>query len=357
MPILRLRVERQDPMRPAYRVPTMAEIEALPWNGLTVASTFSGAGGSCLGYRMAGYRVAYAAEFVEAARQTYKANHPNSYLDPRDVRQIKGSEILDIVGREVDILDGSPPCASFSTAGSREKGWGKVKAYSDVAQRTDDLFDEYIRLIGEVRPRVFVAENVAGLVKGTAKGYFIRVMRAMKAQGYRVACRVLDAQWLGVPQARQRTIFVGVREDLNREPAHPDPVDRRVSVAEALVGLPSPLRTDSPTPSMDRFEVGKEWKNVKIGESSDRYFSLVRVDPSKPCPTVLACHGDTSKAGITHWNECRRFHLNELRRICGFPDDFVLHGDFRQQWERLGRAVPPLMMRAVAATIQAKVLT
>ena len=116
--------------KPQYRVPSMQEIKDLPWNGYTVASTFSGCGGSCRGYRMAGYRVAYALEFIPEAQRTYKANHPDSYLDTVDIRDLKPEQLLERAGvakGELDILDGSPPCSAFSTAGSREKGWGKVK--------------------------------------------------------------------------------------------------------------------------------------------------------------------------------------------------------------------------------------
>ena len=104
---------------------------------------------------------------------------------------------------EIDAMEGSPPCASFSTAGKREKHWGKAKKYSDTVQRTDDLFFEYVRLIDGLKPRAFVAENVSGLVKGVAKGWFLEILAKLKACGYRVECRLLDAQWLGVPQARQ----------------------------------------------------------------------------------------------------------------------------------------------------------
>jgi DNA (cytosine-5)-methyltransferase 1 len=79
-----------------------------------------------------------------------------------------------------------------------------------------------------------VAENVSGLVKGVAKGYFLEILAKLKACGYRVGCKVLDAQWLGVPQARQRTIFVGVREDLGKEPVFPKPLAYRYSLREAL---------------------------------------------------------------------------------------------------------------------------
>lgn len=334
----------------------MAEISALPWNGLTVASTFSGAGGSCLGYRMAGYRVAYAAEFIESARETYKANHPDSYLDPRDVREIKGSEILDIVAGPVDILDGSPPCASFSTAGKREAGWGKVKAYSDGAQRTDDLFDEFIRLVGEVQPRVFVAENVSGLVKGTAKGYFIRVMQGLKAKGYRVACRVLDASWLGVPQSRQRTIFIGVREDLGRQPAHPEPFESRitlrVAIAGGIDGMCQNLGGDLlriyklQRPGESRFDAC-----IRLGRKGGG-LGKVRLSWDKPTPTMTQSGYD-----LYHPELPRTLTIPEAKRICSFPDDFKLCGTFEQQWERLGRAVPPLMMREIAATLRDKVLT
>ncbi|MDO8605087.1 MAG: DNA (cytosine-5-)-methyltransferase, partial [Phaeospirillum sp.] len=156
---------------------------------------------------MAGYRVLWASEFIPAAQETYRANHPGSILDTRDIRKVRPQEILAAIGMkagEVDLLDGSPPCASFSTAGKREAGWGEVKSYSDVEQRTDDLFFEYARILKGIQPRVFVAENVSGLVKGTAKGYFLQILAALKGCGYRVEARLLDAQWLGVPQMRQR---------------------------------------------------------------------------------------------------------------------------------------------------------
>jgi len=215
----------------------MTEVAEIPPNGFTVASTFSGGGGSTLGYKMAGFRVAWASEFVPAARETYAANFPGTILDPRDIREVMPDDVLDALGirsGELDVFDGSPPCASFSTAGKREAGWGKVKKYSDVEQRTDDLFFEYVRLLRGIRPKVFVAENVAGLVRGTAKGYFKEILAALVASGYRVSARVLDAQWLGVPQHRQRLIFVGVRDDLEAEPAHPEPLPYNYSVRDAV---------------------------------------------------------------------------------------------------------------------------
>lgn len=401
----------------------MTEIAALPDNGLRVVSFFSGCGGSCLGFKMAGYRVLWASEFIQAAAETYRANHPNTILDTRDIRKVEPEDILKATGLkvgELDCMEGSPPCASFSTAGKREKHWGKAKKYSDTVQRVDDLFFEYIRLLGGLKPKVFVAENVSGLVKGVAKGYFLEILAKLKACGYRVGCKVLDAQWLGVPQARQRTIFIGVREDLGNEPVFPKPLPYRYSLREALPWIvrgkygpawksadaPSPTVSagmsynpntshqglelvearitggtgaafeekgreydlDQPCPTilgtkpnqfevdMTRFAIGKEWDKLKPGEASDKYFNLVRPHPDEPCPTICASHGHPGVASVTHPTEKRKLTIAELKRICAFPDDFILTGSYSQQWERLGRAVPPILMFHVARTIRDEIL-
>jgi DNA (cytosine-5)-methyltransferase 1 len=323
----------------------MVEIAGIPWNGFTVASTFSGCGGSCLGYRMAGFKVAWANEFVPAAQDSYRANAPDCYLDPRDIRDVQPEEVLEVLGMkegDLDLFDGSPPCQAFSTAGKREKGWGELKTYEHGAKQANEtLFSEYIRLLRGLKPKVFVAENVSGLVKGTAKGYFLEILAALKASGYRVTCRVLDAQWLGVPQQRQRTIFVGVREDLNREPAHPEPLPYRYSVRDAL-----PWITANGTgPSFALWKaMGRD--PLKTFQSSE----------TGPIQAVLATGvsqgvGMCEAAGVK-----RKFTIDELKCICGFPDDFILKGTYAQQWERLGNSVPPVMMSHIAKTIRDKIL-
>lgn len=414
------------PEKPAYSVPTMAEIAEIPWNGFRVCSTFAGAGGSSLGYRMAGFRVLWANEFVESARDTYQANQaPHTIVDGRDIRQVESRSLLDAVGLkagELDVLDGSPPCASFSLAGRRQQHWGSVKKYSDTEQRVDDLFAEFVRLVDGVRPKVFVAENVSGLVKGVAKGQFLRVLAAFKACGYQVEARLLDAQWLGVPQRRERIIFIGVRNDLGRVPAFPDPLPYWYSVREAIpwiervehpngftghemqsaggvmatVQASRPVRVETkqgarsvdepaPTvqthgrrgtqseltiaaagdvgPSIEGYEIANEWDKILPGQASSRYFSLRKPDPDEPSPTITSPpQGDfspsanLSSASIVHPFEKRKFAIAELKRICAFPDDFVLLGTYAQQWERLGRAVPPVMMRAIAGVIRDRIL-
>jgi DNA (cytosine-5)-methyltransferase 1 len=337
----------------------MAEIAAIPANGLTVASTFSGAGGSSLGYRLAGFRVVYANEFVEAAREVYRANaSAGTVVDGRDIREVPADDVLTRIGLkagELDVLDGSPPCAAFSSAGRRSEGWGRERSYSDRTQRTDDLFFEFARLLGGLQPRTFVAENVSGLVKGPGKGYFLDILAALKATGYRVEAKLLDAQWLGVPQRRQRIIFVGVRNDLGRAPAFPKPLPYRYAIRDALPWLDGSGPAPEPEADISRFAVGREWENLGPGEWT-RYFQLVRPAAFEPSPTITADGGSASLAGVTHPNEKRKFSIAELRRLCGFPDDFALSGTYAQRWERLGRAVPPPMMARIAATLRDEVL-
>lgn len=387
--------------KPPYRVPTMYEVEQIPWNGFNVISTFSGAGGSCLGFRMAGFKTLWASEFIESAREVYELNHPGVPVDGRDIRDVSVRDVLQAAGLkegECDVMEGSPPCASFSTAGRREQTWGEIKSYSETEQRVDDLFWEFARLVEGVKPRFFVAENVSGLVKGKAKGYFKLILRRLRRAGYVVCAKLLDAQWLGVPQMRQRIIFVGAREDLSVEPRHPPPLAFRYSVAEALPCVARVSRVkyvhpsegrhtfhdaeESPAPtvkqsiggdtewsskalvevyadgdtgedvSLGNAAIGEEWDKIRQGSHSKKYFQLGKPDPGGPSYTVTQVGGSVAAAAVTHPVERRKFYISELKRICAFPDDFALTGSYAQQWERLGRAVPPVMMWHVARTVR-----
>ena len=368
----------------------MIEIQAIPWNGFKVVSTFSGCGGSCLGYRMAGFKVVWANEFVPSVQTSYTANaDADCMLDCRDVRTVKPEEILAVTGLalgKLDVFDGSPPCQAFSTAGKREKGWGKEKVYEHGAhQKNEILFAEYIRLLRGLKPKTFIAENVSGLVKGTCKGIFLEILAALKTSGYRVMCCVLDAQWLGVPQRRQRVIFMGVREDLKLDPVYPKPLPYRYSVRDALPWITKAFVRDgfkNTKPTFDmkdqpaisvtasggsgysshfvesetdisRYAIGAEWDKLKQGEQSEKYFSCVRVDAEKPCNSIMGTSGNFPLAAQPlHPTEKRKFTIAELKRICAFPDDFILLGSYAQQWACLGNSVPPVMMFHIAKCLE-----
>jgi DNA (cytosine-5)-methyltransferase 1 len=356
---------------------------------------------------MVGYHVLWANEFIPIARETYIRNHSNVIVDARDIRQIQPEEVLEKIGKkkgEVDVLEGSPPCAAFSTAGKRAKGWGQVKSYSETRQRVDDLFFEFARVLKGLQPKVFVAENVSGLVKGVAKGYFKEILSTLRQCGYKVQAKLLDAQWLGVPQMRQRIIFCGVREDLNVNPIFPKPFPYRYSVRDAIPWIesgqlipsasnehvkagrrptwnachqPSPTvvetagepyftsRSDKhsyvePETDISRYAIGKLWDEIRHGESHPTRHSLNKPSLDKPCPTILQRMANKNGkpfygASIVHPFEKRYLSIVELKRICAFPDDFELLGTYAQQWERLGRSVPPVMMYHIAKTIQQEI--
>ena len=171
----------------------MSELNNIPKNGYNVISTFSGCGGSSLGYKLSGYNVLCALEFMPNAAETYRLNFPNTPVLTKDIRETTGNDLLSIAKIkpfELDILDGSPPCCAFSVNGIREKGWGKVRGYSLTKQRVDDLFFEYIRIVKDLMPKVFVAENVKGLTMGTAKEVLNEVIEMLSDIGYIVKYKV-----------------------------------------------------------------------------------------------------------------------------------------------------------------------
>ena len=371
--------------KPAYKIPTMKQVaKAKGTNGLTMVSTFSGGGGSCLGFEMAGFTVAWANEFIEEARATYSLNHPGVQLDPRDIREVTGAQIMTAVGLqrgELDLLEGSPPCAAFSTAGVGNKGWGKVRKYSDGEQRVDDLFFEYARLVDELRPKVFVAENVYGLVRGKGLGYFKHILAALKEPGYRVEAKLLDGSWLGVPQARKRLIFVGVREDLPGDPPFPKPLSYSYSVEEVLphvkyfaVGAATTDKNWTPAENWKRATSPSQTIMASDGGvgtitphfSGGAGFIVTTLDiPEDPETGHKLYPGPAKKAGpattlATEYVKTlcgkdkvvRAYTLEECRVLCSFPADFELTGTYQQRWERLGRSVPPLMAKAIAEPIR-----
>lgn len=351
----------------------MKEIWNTPWNGYNVVSTFSGGGGSCLGYEMAGYHVVWANEFIPEAQKTYRLNHPNTFLNTQDIRTVTPEQVIketNIPVGGIDLFDGSPPCCAFSVCGSREKGWGKVRKYSDSAQRVDDLFFEYIRLIKGLQPKTFVAENVSGLIKGSAKGYFKIILQGLKECGYEVKVKLLNAKYLGVPQSRERIIFVGVRNDIVKKydvhPAHPKPMTKIIPLKDAFMNIKNdPQEIKMLLNEAEKYSFGKILKKIPKNPpkyvqgstvTNGSYFSLRRESMYQPCCTVCQTNGQPGAAGNCHPLEDRKFTIAELRRITSVPDDFITTGTFQQQWERLGRMVPPVMMMYIAKTVQKEIL-
>lgn len=189
----------------------------VPKNGLKVFSCFSCGGGSSMGYKLAGYDVIGNVEIDPRVMKIYqKNNHPKyPYLmDVRDFLKIPDEELPEDLFK-LDILDGSPPCSVFSTAGDREKAWSKEKVFREgqAKQKLDDLFFYFIRIAEKLKPRVVIAENVSGLIKGNAKGYVNEIFKAFDAAGYKTQLFLLNSAFMGVPQRRERCFFIAQRKD------------------------------------------------------------------------------------------------------------------------------------------------
>lgn len=187
-----------------------------------VFSCFACGGGSTMGYKLAGFDVLGCNEIDPKMMDAYCVNHnpKYSYLEPIQTFKLRDDIPQELY--ELDILDGSPPCSSFSIAGNREKDWGKEKKFREgqAKQILDDLFFDFIDLANKLQPKVVVAENVKGLLLGEAKAYVRRIYKEFEAAGYYVQHFLLDASRMGVPQRRERVFFIALRKDLAQNFLH-----------------------------------------------------------------------------------------------------------------------------------------
>jgi len=316
----------------------------------TFISIFAGCGGSSLGYRWAGFKELLAVDIGKSAAEAFKLNFPDTPCWQEDIKGVSGKKILDFCGiqkGELDLLDASPPCQGFSSVAGKRK----------VNDLRNDLFMELVRLAKELGPKVFVMENVPGLIGGRMKGKFIEIMRELKALPYQVKCKLMNSMYYGVPQSRRRLIWIGVRNDLGKNPTFPAPSRRKVSSKEALSGLPEDR---SRTLSDFAIEI---WGRCRNGELFRRHhpkghwFSSRRMNPHKPSATITGLVMPRGgKAGLFHWAYPRVLNIAELKRLSTFPDDFELVGNFEDQWGQIGNAVMPRFMEAIARHVRETVL-
>ena len=356
-----------------------------------VLSTFAGGGGSSTGYRLAGGKILAINEFVEEAQNTYRENYPNTTIVPGDIKKLTGTYLMEQAGvkvSELDILDGSPPCSAFSMAGSISHGGGnthadafnKTKQYSDIkgVENVEDLFFEFLRVAEEIKPKVIIGENVEGLTMGEAKEYFHKIQNRFEDIGYLVVANVLNSSYYGVPQARKRTFFIAVREDVAEKVGinfmtmyqlYPEKNDKQTLLGEAIndvvnedqeeINLLLEKLSIETAVGKTLAKMPKDPDKVLTGmdyHDKGHHFNLKRCSLRKPSPTITAMGNFPGVAGTCHPLEDRKFTIKELKRIMSLPEDFKLTGKHQQQSERIGRMVPPLMMKALAESVYNKVL-
>lgn len=316
-------------------------------NAPTVLSTFAGCGGSSLGYSMAGFRELLAVEWDDNAVENFKLNFPEVPVYHGDIGKLSVEEALDRTGLkpgQLDVFDGSPPCQGFSTAGRRM-----------VDDPRNQLFREFVRLLKGLQSKVFVMENVSGMIKGAHKDIQGEIMEELRSAGYKVSCRLLSAHLLGVPQKRQRLIFIGVRNDLPAEPSHPKPNSAPINVAKAFEGLPPDGTKVLKGQALYLWQRTLPGQHFSEAHPKGHWFNPSKLDPRKPAYTMTKmCN--PGALGLFHWAAPRLINIAEAKRISSFPDDFQFTGTFVEQWARMGNCVPPLMMKAVADHIHQTIL-
>lgn len=181
-----------------------------------VFSCFACGGGSTMGYKLAGFDVIGCNEIDPRMAEVYKANHNPKYCYIEPIQDFKNREDLPQELYNLDILDGSPPCSSFSMAGNRGKDWGKEKKFREgqAEQVLDTLFFDFIELGKKLQPKIIIAENVKGLLLGDAKSYLYKILEEFDKAGYYVSYKLLNAKDMGIPQRRERVFFTAIRKDI-----------------------------------------------------------------------------------------------------------------------------------------------
>lgn len=335
---------------------TLSDLKAhrigAPKNGLKVFSAFHCGGGSTMGYKLAGFDVLGGIEIDSDMMKLYRLNHAPeerfSMLMPIQDFPAIPRENLPPELFQLDILDGSPPCSSFSMSGSREDGWNEKKMFREgqTSQVLDDLFFHFIKVAEILQPKIVIAENVKGLIIGKARGYVRDIFKAFSAAGYDTQLFLLNASRMGVPQHRERTFFISRRRDLNL-PKIDMQFDENPISFNAIDDGPNEDPKLKLTPTAEKYWFkcmrGKSFSSV---HPTGSLFNWIKVHPNKPLNTLAS----RSAQLFFHWKESRK--LTDREWILGqtFPMDY----DFDDQCPRYvcGMSVPPFMMMRVASAVR-----
>ena len=333
----------------------LSDLESLEKRNIKVMSTFACGGGSSMGYKLAGCEIIAANDIDPEMAYHYKLNlNPKHYfLNPISelLKMDLPQELYDL-----DILDGSPPCSTFSMAGSREKAWGVEKHFREgqAKQVLSDLFFDYLDLVEKLKPKVAIAENVKGMIIGKAKGYTKLIMQRFREIGYTPQLFLINSADCGVPQKRERVFFCAVRNDISSEKLIINPTAKWVSAYDATVDLKpltcEELGTLKPTNEAVKYwqstEQGKSFATAKkkIGEKANG-FCRVRLARNQPSCTLTSTHTD-----FYHWDQCRQLSLAEWKRLGSFPDDYKTKTDQIGKY-MIGMSVPPYMTKVVADAV------
>lgn len=331
-----------------------------------VFSCFACGGGSTMGYKLAGFDVLGCNEIDPKMIEVYKINHKPKYAYLEPIQTFKNRNDLPKELYELDILDGSPPCSSFSMAGNREKDWGKEKKFKEgqSVQILDTLFFDFISLAKKLQPKVVVSENVEGLLLGNAKSYVIDIYKSFEDAGYVVQHFLLNASKMGVPQKRKRVFFIALRKDLAPKFLYFSDLFSQIPKIEMVFNEPKiPVKDfDSGKPGHPLApSIKKYWDDVPQGSSvcnyirslgeKEKFFSYRKVNINEPFCTILSGYD----SGEFRHDIPTYFHPDDLIKGGGFPSDYNFL-NLKHKY-LIGMSVPPVMMANIATEIHTQWLS
>jgi len=305
-------------------------------------SLFAGCGGSSLGYSTSGFREVFAIDRDEDCRASLHLNFPSLTTSDIDISTTTPKDVMEAIGvgvREIDLLDGSPPCQGFSTAGKRR-----------LDDPRNSLVMKFAELITGIMPAAAVMENVMGMIRGPFRWEYCMFHERLRKAGYRTYGKILNAANHGVSQARRRIFVVAIRDD--NKNIYSFPLSKPVmTLREVLVGCPNgPYPRLGPTALKVAMMLapGEGGQGIWPGNKFAG-FSTKRLRWDKPSVTLTAEQG--SRSGLIHPDEDRCLTLPEMLRIQGFPDSWKLAGILKSQIKQIGNAVPPPLAEDIGRSI------
>ena len=314
-------------------------------HGLKVYSTFSCGGGSSMGYKLAGYNVIGANDIDPQMAKVYKENHKPRFYDLCPIGDLLTKD-LPKEYYNLDILDGSPPCSTFSISGSREKAFKKYKVFKEgqAKQVLSDLFFDWIKLVDKLKPKVAIAENVKGMLAGNAKAYTSTILKELDKIGYDVQLFCLNGASMGLPQKRERVFFICKRKNLKLPKLVLNFNEKPILYKEFKSDILGPQLTNETT------EVWKKRKpqdknlaqiHIRISGINKR-FNAVFIKDNKT-PFTIAASADSIPIRMDFPN---RVNDQELCQIGSFPLDYNFL-DIKPNY-LIGMSVPPLVMAQIS---------
>ncbi|MDD4376430.1 MAG: DNA cytosine methyltransferase [Clostridia bacterium] len=350
---------------------------------------FAGSGGMGTGFAKCGFNIIAANDIWESCAKTYVANHPNTNYIVKDICEINGDELLrntNYSKNDIDVIIGGPPCQGFSTLGKRF-----------VDDPRNKLFKEYVRIVNEIKPKFFVMENVSGILSMENGNVLKNIISSFNEIGYEVEYKLLNAAEYGVPQIRERAIFIGtklkVKIDYPKKThslTNEKGLKKAISLWDAISDLPQSdteevnyyekdpqneyqklirngcVKLTNHKPSSHNEKAIKMMSYIPTGKSawdvedmpedlkptSGYGNTYARLNPNDPGMTITRNFSCISSSRCIHPYANRGLTAREAARVQGYPDNYIFIGSKTDIHLQIGNSVPPILGEKIAQTIK-----